>query len=41
MIHFQQAREEVYNNTQMIQDKIKRIHDRRVKEGDFYLNDIF
>eukprot|EP00253_Pinus_taeda_P027517 PITA_27517 len=40
LIHLQHTVEEVYNNTHVIQDKIKRIHDRRVKAGDFQLNDI-
>ena len=40
MVQLQLTREEIYNNTQVIQDKIKRIHDRRVKADDFQLNDL-
>lgn len=35
-----QTREEFYNVTQVIHDKIKRIHDKRVKANDFQLNDL-
>jgi len=40
MVKLQQTREEVYNNTKKIQDNIKRINDRRVKEDDFQLKDL-
>jgi hypothetical protein len=37
MIQLQQSREEVYNKTQVIQESIKKIYDRRTKEDDFEL----
>lgn len=38
-IHLQQTREEVYVKSQVIQDKIKRIFDRKTKADDFYIGD--
>jgi hypothetical protein len=35
----QQSREEVYNQTQVIQENIKRIYDKRTKDDDFQLGD--
>jgi hypothetical protein len=40
MIHLQQSREEVYNKTQVVQESIKRIFDKRTKEDDFELGDL-
>jgi hypothetical protein len=40
MIHLMQSREEVYNKTQVIQENIKKIFDRRTKEDDFELGDL-
>jgi hypothetical protein len=40
MIHLMQSREEVYNKTQVIQENIKNIFDRRTKEDDFELGDL-
>jgi hypothetical protein len=40
MIQLQQSREEVYNQTQVIQESIKKIYDRRTKEDDFKLGDM-
>jgi hypothetical protein len=40
MIQFQQSREEVYKKTQVIQESIKKIYDRRVKDDDFKLGDM-
>jgi len=40
MIHLQQSREEVYNKTQVIQENIKKIFDKRTKEYDFELGDL-
>jgi hypothetical protein len=37
MIQLQQCREEVYNQTQVIQESIKNVFDRRTKEDDFKL----
>ena len=34
-IQLQQSREEVYNNTQVIQENVKNIFDRRTKADDF------
>ena len=39
MIQLQQSREEVYNQTQVIQESIKNIYDRRTNEDDFELGD--
>lgn len=38
-IHLQQTREEVYAKSQVIQDKIKRIFDKKTKVDDFYIGD--
>jgi hypothetical protein len=40
MINLMQSREEVYNKTQVIQENIKKIFDRRTKEDDFKLGDL-
>jgi hypothetical protein len=40
MIHLQQSREEVFNKTQVIQENIKNIFDKRTKEDDFELGDL-
>jgi hypothetical protein len=40
MIQLQQSREEVYNQTQVIQESIKKVFDRRTKEDDFKLGDL-
>jgi hypothetical protein len=40
MIQLQQSREEVYNKTQVIQEGIKKIYDKRTKEDDFELGDL-
>ena len=40
MIHLQQSREEVYNKTQVVQESIKRIFDKRTKEDNFELRDL-
>ena len=40
MIQLQQSREEVYNQTQVIQESIKNIYDRRTKEDYFELGDL-
>jgi hypothetical protein len=37
MIHLQQSREDVFNKTQVIQESIKKIFDKRTKEDDFEL----
>lgn len=39
-IQFLQAREEVYNKTQLSQDEIKKIHDRRAQADDFQIDDL-
>ena len=38
-IHLQQTREEVYVKSQVIQDKIKKIFDKKTKADDFYIGD--
>ena len=38
-IHLQQTREEVYEKSQVIHDKIKNSFDKRSKEDDFYIGD--
>ena len=38
-IHLQQTREEVYEKSQVIQDKIKKFFDKRTKEDDFAIGD--
>jgi hypothetical protein len=40
MIHLMQSREEVYNRTQVIQENIKNIYDKRTKEDNFELGDL-
>jgi hypothetical protein len=40
MIQLQQSREEVYNRTQVIQENIKKIYDKRTKEDNFELGDL-
>ena len=36
-IHLQQTREEVYHRTQILQDKLKKIFDKRTKAEDFFI----
>jgi len=38
-INLQQTREEVYQRSQVLQEKLKKIFDRRTKAEDFYLGD--
>jgi len=38
-IHLQQAREEVHQRSQVLQEKLKKIFDKRTKTEDFYLGD--
>ena len=38
-IHIQQTTEEVYEKSQVLHDKIKKIFDKRVKEDDFFIGD--
>ena len=38
-IHLQQTREEVYLKSQVFQDKIKKIFDKKTKEDDFYIGE--
>ena len=38
-IHLQQTREEVYNRAQVLQEKLKKIFDKRTKAEDFYLGE--
>jgi hypothetical protein len=40
MIHLQQSSEEVYNKTQVVQESIKKIFDKRTKENYFKLGDL-
>jgi hypothetical protein len=40
MIHLMKSREEVYNRTQVIQENIKKIYDKRTKEDNFELGDL-
>ena len=40
MIQLQQSREEVYNQTQVIQESFNNIYDRRTKEDYFELGDM-
>ena len=40
MIHLQQTREEVFQNTSKLQEKIKKIYDRKTKEDNFNLGDV-
>eukprot|EP00253_Pinus_taeda_P025311 PITA_25311 len=38
-IHLQQTREEVYQRTQVLQDRLKKIFDKRTKAEDFFIGD--
>ena len=38
-IHLQQTREEVYQRTQVLQDRLKKIFDKRTKAKDFFIGD--
>ena len=38
-IHLQQTSEEVYEKSQVLHDKIKKIFDKRVKYDDFFIGD--
>lgn len=38
-IHLQQTREEVYQRTQVLQDRMKKIFDKRTKFEDFFIGD--
>ena len=38
-IHLQKTREEVYLKSQVVQEKIKKIFDKKIKENDFYIGD--
>ena len=40
MIHLQQTREEVFKNTSKLQEKIKKIYDRKAKADKFQLDDV-
>jgi hypothetical protein len=40
MIHLTESRKELYNKTQVIQENIKKIFDRRTKEDDFELGNL-
>ena len=40
MIHLQQTREEVFQNTFKLQERIKKIYDRKVKADEFQIEDI-
>jgi hypothetical protein len=40
LIHVQQMREQVFNNSQLHQDKMKRDFDRHTKEDDFKVDDL-
>jgi hypothetical protein len=40
MIHLQQYREEVYKKTQVVQESIKKIFNKRTKEDEFELGDL-
>ena len=40
MIHLQKSREEVFNKTQVVQESIKMIFDKRTMEDDFELGDL-
>jgi hypothetical protein len=39
-IYLQHSREEVFNKTQVVQERIKKIFDKRTKEDDFELGDL-
>jgi len=38
-IHLQQTREQVYDRAQILQEKLKKMFDKRAKEEDFYIGD--
>ena len=38
-IHLQQTREEVYHRTQVLQEKLKKVFDKRTKAKDFFIGD--
>jgi len=38
-IHLQQTREEVHQRSQVLQEKLKKIFDKRTKAEDFYIGD--
>lgn len=40
MIHLQQTREEVFKNTSKLQEKIKKIYDKKAKADKFQLDDV-
>ena len=40
LVHVHQMREEVLNNVQLYQDKMKNLFDRRTKADDFQINDL-
>lgn len=40
MIHLQQTRDEVFQNTFRLQEKIKKIYDRKTKANKFQLEDV-
>ena len=40
MIHLQQTRQEVFQNTSKLQEKIKKIYDRKAKANKFQLDDV-
>jgi len=40
MIHLQQTREEVLQNTLKLQERIKKIYDRKAKPDDFHIEDV-
>eukprot|EP00253_Pinus_taeda_P022704 PITA_22704 len=40
MVHLQQTREEVFKNTSKLQEKIKKIYDRKAKVDKFQLDDV-
>lgn len=40
MIHLQQTREEVFQNTSKLQERIKKIYDHKIKEDNFNLGDV-
>eukprot|EP00253_Pinus_taeda_P009672 PITA_09672 len=40
MVHLQQTREEVFQNTSKLQEKIKKIYDRKAKAKKFQLDDV-
>ena len=40
MVHLQQTREEVFKNTSKLQEKIKKIYDRKAEADKFQLDDV-